>query len=98
MRNDVEIAIVAEGVLLHASDGSLLKAGGKWVFTEQELVGAVHILDASPYGIAGAEAHRGLEKIAVKDGVVLNRSSSAPQYRARPVTLVKAPVIHYRCG
>src|SRR6516164_1340558 len=48
MRNDMEIAIVAEAVRLHASNDTHPKTRSKRVSTRHQFIGAIRIFDTSP--------------------------------------------------
>ena len=56
MRNEIDIAVVAEGIGLPSSRGLFFKTGGKRLSTQQELRRAVYILDACVRIVALFEA------------------------------------------
>src|SRR5579863_1048497 len=59
--NQIEIAVVSEGVSLHVPDGHLHEPGRQRVFSHQQFVGAIRIFDARPRMIARSELHKRFE-------------------------------------
>src|SRR5437763_1242083 len=46
--------------------------------------------------VSDVKANRRLKKVAVEDGIILDRSRTSPQQRAGPVTVLKRAVVHDR--
>jgi hypothetical protein len=97
-RNEIKVVVVAEGVGLDAPDGLLPKARGQRIFAEKKFVGAIHVFDARPDAVAGAETGGGFQQITVKDCVVRERPRAAPENGAGPVAVVQRTVLHEGSG
>ncbi len=58
VRHERELAVVAEGVSLNASEKMFFEIYGLGIFAVQQFVGAVHVFDARPGVIVAQEAQR----------------------------------------
>ena len=66
VRDDAEVAVVAEGVGGYVADGVFGEVGWEWgAGWEEEFVGAGGVFDARPDVVAGVELEERFEEVAV---------------------------------
>src|SRR5712692_1341810 len=94
----MHVAIIAERVGRNTGNRLFDEAHGQRVAYEEEFIRAIYELDASPCKILRPEAEGRLEKIAIEDRVIWERTRAAPEECTSPIPLGKRLVVHDRSG
>src|SRR5215475_15616405 len=92
--NPMKVVIIAQGVSLHARQEALGKSRRLRLFAEQQLVGAIDILDPRPHSLNIGEAQSRFGKVAVEILAGRQEMISSPDERAGPITAAEGTVVH----
>src|SRR5262249_16178882 len=93
MRGIPDLPIVTRRIGLDACEVALAESRWKGILSQQQLIGAVDILDARPNRVAQCEFESRLEQIRVADISIRQALVAAPQKQGGPVAITDWPVI-----